>query len=83
MDALKYPLSTEKSLRLLESDNTIVFIVDKRATKKDIKEALEKQFKVKVLNINIMTSPQAKKKAYVKLSVDTPALDIATALGLM
>jgi ribosomal protein uL23 len=81
--AVKYPLSTEKSLRLLESENKLVFVVDKKATRAEIKANIEEAFKVKVLNVNIMVSPRGLRKAYVALSEDTPALDIATQLGMM
>jgi len=79
---LKYPLSTEKSVKLMESENKIVFIVDKKASKQEIKEAFEEMFKVKIVNVN--TSIQkGLKKAYIKLPQDIPAIDIATKLGIM
>ena len=80
---IKYPLATEKSIRLMESENKLIFIVDKRATKEDIKKAIEKTFKSKVIKVNTFVSPDGKKKAYVKFSMETPAIDIATQLGLM
>lgn len=83
MNSIKYPLSTEKSLRLLESENKLIFIVDIKATKKTIKEDLENTFKIKVQKINTLISPGGKKKAYVKFSDETPAIDLATKLGLM
>jgi len=79
---LEYPLSTEKSVKLMESQNKIVFIVNNKAKKLEIKKAMEETFKVKVLKVN--TSIQkGKKKAYIKLSPETPAIDIATQLGIM
>jgi len=86
MDAfrvIKHPLSTEKSIRLMESENKLIFVVDKKATKQDIKKAIEEIFKAKVLKVNTFVSPEGKKKAYVKFSQTTPAIDIATQLGLM
>ena len=80
---IKYPLATEKSIRLMESENKLVFVVDKKATKADIKRAIEEVFKSKVLKVNTFISPDGKKKAYVKFSMETPAIDIATNLGLM
>jgi ribosomal protein uL23 len=80
---VKYPLSTEKSLRLMESENKLVFIVDKSATKEEIKKSIESIFKVKVLKVNTLISNKCQKKAYVKFSNDTPAIDIATNMGLM
>ena len=80
---IKYPLATEKSIRLMESENKLIFIVDKKSTKKDIKKDVETFFKVKVLKINTATDTSGRKKAYVKLSPETPAIDIATDLGLI
>ncbi len=80
---IKYPLSTEKSIRLMESDNTLVFIVEKSAKKQEIKKAMEEMYNVKVKRVNTTIDPKNRKKAYVKFSEDTPAIDLATQLGLM
>ena len=80
---IKHPLSTEKSIRLMESENKLVFVVNKKSTKKDIKKAIEDMFKVKVENINTFVSPEGEKRAYVKFSAESPAIDIATKMGLM
>ncbi len=82
-EIIKYPLSTEKGIRLLESENKILFVVSEKANKKDIKEAIEKMFKVKVDKVNTQITPKGEKRAYVKLSPETPAIDLATELGLM
>lgn len=79
---IKYPLSTEKAVRLMESENKLVFIVDKKATKPQIKEAIEQAFKVKIIKVNTLIG-KGQKKAYIKLSPETPAIDVATQLGLM
>ena len=80
---LKYPLSTEKAVRLMESENKIIFIVDEKAKKPEIKEAVEKAFKVKVLNVNASTDSKGRKRAYIRLSPENPAIDIATQLGII
>ena len=82
MPIIKYPLSTEKSVRLMESDNKLTFIVDKKATKTEIKIAVQEMFKVKVVAVNT-TIQRGEKKAYVTLSAETPAIDVATQLGLI
>jgi len=82
-EVIKYPLSTEKSLRLMESENKLIFVVDNRATKPDVRAAIEEQFKVKVMKVNTYTDMDGRKRAYIKLSNETPAIDIATNLGLM
>ena len=80
---IKYPLSTEKSLRLMESENKLIFVVSKKATKAEIKKAVEKIFKAKVLKVNTLITQDGDKRAYVKFSMETPAIDIATNMGLM
>ena len=40
---IKHPLSTEKAIRLMENENKLLFVVDKKATKKDVKEAEKDQ----------------------------------------
>jgi len=80
---LKHPLSTEKAVRLMEAENKLIFVVLRTSTKKQIKEAIEKAFNVKVLSVNTLITNKGKKKAYVKLSPQTPAVDVATSLGLV
>jgi len=80
---IKYPLSTEKSLRLMESENKLIFVVDLKANKKEIKSAIEELFKVKVDKVNTFITNNGEKRAYVKFNKETPAIDVATNLGLM
>ena len=80
---IKHPVSTEKAVRLMESENKLTFIVDRRSKKQGLKKALEELFKIKIIKINTLILPSGKKKAYVKLSLETPAIDVATQLGLI
>ncbi len=80
---IKYPLSTEKSIRLMESENKLIFVVSNNSTKKDIKKAIEEMFKVEVDSVNTLVSQDGEKRAYVKFSSKNPAIDIATQMGLM
>ena len=82
-DIIKYPLSTEKSVRLMEAENKLLFVVDHSATKKDVKDAVKSLFGVTPESVNILIDAKNVKKAYVKLPFDTPAIDIATDLGLI
>jgi large subunit ribosomal protein L23 len=83
LNVIKNPLSTEKAIRLMESENKMLFVVNIKATKSDIKKAMEKLYKVKVQKINTFITPKGEKRAYIKLSPETPAIDLATELGLM
>ncbi len=77
------PLHTEKAINLIEKENTITFIVDRRATKNDIKRAVEILFNVKVEKVRTLITPRGEKKAYVKLRPEYKASEIATHLGLI
>ncbi|MBR9698873.1 50S ribosomal protein L23 [Candidatus Woesearchaeota archaeon] len=83
MEIIKYPLSTEKSIRLMESENKLIFAVDRKAKRADIKKAIEEMFKAKVIKVNVFNNIKGEKRAYIKFSDETPAIDIATQLGLM
>lgn len=83
MQITKNPLSTEKSIRLMESENKLIFEVDKKATKASIKKDIEDFFGVKIVSVNTRIGSDAKKRAYVKFSPETPAIDVATKLGLI
>jgi len=80
---IKYPVTTEKAVRLMQDENKLTFIVDRKSKKTEIKEALEKMFKIKIIKINTMITPKGKKKAYVRLDKEKLAMDIATELGFM
>lgn len=82
MNAIKYPLTTEKSIRLMEAENKLVFMVHPNATKAQIKQSLEESLNAKVTKVNTLKTLTGK-KAFVTFADDTPAIDIATTLGLM
>ena len=48
---LRKPVITEKGLGVKETESTLVFEVSAKATKTEIKEAVQKTFKVKVDSI--------------------------------
>jgi large subunit ribosomal protein L23 len=52
---IKKPLITEKANILKEKDNKVAFVVALEATKAEIKEAVERLLKVKVLKVNVAT----------------------------
>ena len=53
MSVLIRPVVSEKSTTLMEA-NTYVFVVDPRATKIDVRNAVEEAFNVKVTNVNTL-----------------------------
>ncbi len=79
---LQYPLRTEKAIKLIEIENTILFVVDMRVNKQEIKKDMEDKFNVKVQSVNTQTTAN-KKIAYIKLRPQYKAIDVATKLGLI
>ena|SRR3989344_2543931 len=80
---IRYPLSTEKSIKQIEFENKLVFVIDSRATKSDVKKAVEELFKVRVVKINLQNSFFGGKRAYVRLGPERLASDVSADLGLI
>ena len=72
-DVILYPLMTEVTTRLIETENKLVFIVDRRARKRNIKRAVEELYQVKVDYVNVLITPRGEKKAFVKLYTQVEA----------
>ncbi|CAF9911761.1 MAG: 60S ribosomal protein L25 [Heterodermia speciosa] len=72
-----HPLNTESAMKKIEENNTLVFICDVKANKRQIKEALKKLYDVDCVKINTLIRPDGSKKAYARLTPDVDALDIA------
>lgn len=76
------PITTEKIVKMIDMDNTLVFEVEMKNRRNEIKKEVEKVFGVKVEKVR--TSIRENKKfAYVKLKKENPAIDIATGLGMI
>ena len=83
MAILKYPLGTEKAIKLIDYENVITYIVDNRATKTQIKKEFEKLFNVKVRKIRTANTPTNLKKAFLKLAPEYKATDISEKLKII
>ncbi|MCK4327802.1 MAG: 50S ribosomal protein L23 [Candidatus Diapherotrites archaeon] len=81
--AVKHALLTEKAVDLIEKENKLVFRVENRATKAEIKKDVEKLYKVKVVKVNTSIDMRGNKKAFVKLGKESSASDIATKLNIL
>ncbi len=77
------PIHSEKAISLVDKENTLVFIVDRKATKHDVKRAAELVLGVKVEKVRTLITPRGEKKAYIKLSPEYRASEIASQLGLI
>jgi len=78
---IKYPLTTESAMKKVEDQNTLVFIVDIRANKRQIKNAIKQLHNVDAIRVNTLIRPDGLKKAYIRLSKDQDALDLINKLG--
>ncbi|MCO5581615.1 hypothetical protein L7F22_035504 [Adiantum nelumboides] len=82
-EILKYPLTTESAMKKIEDNNTLVFVVDVRADKKKIKDAVKKMYDIQTKKVNTLITPKGQKKAYVRLTADYDALDVANKIGII
>jgi large subunit ribosomal protein L23 len=61
-DIIIEPVVSEKSYDLIEDANTYTFVVDRRTTKTEIKEAVETIFGVKVVRVNTINRKGKRKR---------------------
>ena len=80
---LSRPVASEKAVGMIEKENKLVFIVQRKANKHMIKRAVEEAFDVKVESVRTLITPQGLKKAYVKLKPEFKASDMASRLGIL
>jgi large subunit ribosomal protein L23 len=74
---------TESASLTVEKENKLVFMVNLKANKTDVKKAVEELYEVKVKEINTQITPQGEKKAFVKLQPEYKATDVAIKLGML
>ena len=61
LSIVKYPILTEKTIRLIEQ-NQYSFAVDRKADKTSIKSSVEQLFDVKVVSVNTSLLPLRKRR---------------------
>ena len=82
-EVISYPLMTESASLMVEKDNKLIFIVNLKAGKGDVKKAVEELYEVKVSKVNLLITPQGAKKAFVRLTPEFKASDVAIKLGIL
>ena len=80
---LKFVLMTEKSVNMIEAQNKLVFIVDRRSTKDEIKNASETAFQTPIVDVKTMIDQKGRKKAFIKFKEPGQAGEIAIRLGII
>jgi len=78
-----YPVATEKAINQISKNNTIVFVVEKTAGKKEIREYIEREYQVKIADVRVHNTFHGKKVAFVKLKKESPAMDLASKLKIL
>jgi large subunit ribosomal protein L23 len=76
------PDVTERSMKLVETENKLVFVVSQTSSKREIRDAVESLYDVKVEDVNTLMAPKGFKKAYIKLSQKHKADEVATRIGI-
>lgn len=82
-EVILYPLMTESASLMVEKDNKLIFIVNPKSGKSDVKRAVEELYDVKVVRVTVQMTPGGEKKAFVKLDVAFKASDVAIKLGIL
>lgn len=77
------PVKTEKAISKIEYENTLTFSVALNSTRKQVKDEVEKLFKVKVASVRTFVTPKGEKHAFVRLGKDFKADDVATKLKMI
>lgn len=62
LEIIKAPVVTEKSANIAQSEGKYIFKVDPKANKTEIKQAIEKIFGVKVVEISTMNEKTKKRR---------------------
>lgn len=70
-------------MKLIEDGNTLVFIVDIKANKRQIKAAIKELYNIECERVNTLITPKGLKKSYLKLSKEFDALDVANRIGII
>jgi len=82
-EIILYPVMTESTTSSIEETNKLVFIVNLKANKMDVKRAVEELYEVEVSDVNIVITSRGEKKAFIKLHPDYKAADVAIKLGIL
>ena len=67
----------------METENIIIFFVDSKANKTEIKNAFKEAFNVHPERVNTLLTVGGRKKAYIKIPKTNEASEIANKMGLI
>lgn len=75
-------VSTEKALRLLETENTFTFNIDRKMRKNELKKELEGTLGIKIEKIRTHII-KGEKIAFVRMKKESSASELASRLGMI
>ena len=78
---LLHPMVTEKTMRLMDENNSLEFLVRRSASKPQIKSAIEGLFQAQVETVNTRITKDGK-RAIVRFGGETSAEDIGMRIGV-
>ena len=78
---LLHPMVTEKTMRLMDENNSLEFLVRRTSSKPQIKAAIETMFQAQVETVNTRITKDGK-RAIVKFGGETSAEDIGMRIGV-
>ena len=76
------PITSEKAVKMIDIDNTLLFEIERKSKKTELKKEFESTFNVKVQKVRTLITHN-KKYAYIKLKKENPAINLATRLGMI
>jgi large subunit ribosomal protein L23 len=76
-----HPYVTEKTMNIMEKNNSLEFLVRRNSNKKQIKYAIEKMFEAKVQEVNTKITKNGK-HAIITFTPDFKAEDIGMRIGI-
>ncbi|XP_062964715.1 large ribosomal subunit protein uL23-like [Cynocephalus volans] len=80
---IKCPLTAASAMKKIENNNTLMVIVDVKANKHQIKQAVKKLYDIDVAKVNTLIRPDGEKEVYIQLAPDYNALDVANKIGII
>lgn len=80
-EVLLHPIVTEKTMRLMDENNSLEFLVRRTSSKDEVKKAVETLFSCTVATVNTRITRDGK-RAIVKFGGETSAEDIGMRIGV-
>ena len=77
------PHVTEKTMNLIDLNNEITFVVNRKANKSQIKRAFEELYDEQVAKVNTLINTKGEKVAYIKLVEEEMAEELAVRIGVL